>query len=149
MNSPFLVTALATTSLGAAFIIPLPSPYRLPQKPSAMSHCGPCTTNFFSSTTLLRICTPLLPLPSLSRTSKTISKSLYFFLLMRKVLDLMPLGPVLPTMAPSCTDHSSVLPSQPSRFLRLKKVSWPSPAVAAAHHSAPTTATMPIRFRML
>src|SRR5262249_54969507 len=57
---------------------------------------------------------------SLSRTLNFISKSLYFFLVHRKVLKPGSFS-VRPTMAPSLTDQYSGMPSQPSRFLPLKK----------------------------
>src|SRR5438067_13857593 len=88
-----------------------------------MSHCGPLTAKCFWPETSLRICTPLLPSPALRRTWKVSSKSLYFFLLHRKVLNFRPLGDVSPTRAPSLTDQYSVSPSQPSRSLPLKNFS--------------------------
>src|SRR5262245_3666416 len=81
-----------------------------------MSHCGPLTTHFLLSTTSLRICTPLLPLPSLRRTLKLISKSLYFFLLARKVLNFGSLA-AWPTSSPFLYDQYSLIsPSQPVNF---------------------------------
>src|SRR5262245_33169663 len=85
-----------------------------------MSHCGPETANFSLSKILLRICTPLLPCPSLSRTWNDSSKSLYGFLLHRNVLNGIFLSPP-PTTAPSLTlQYWSIRPSQPSRSLPLK-----------------------------
>src|SRR4051812_10864442 len=97
-----------------------------------MSACGPPTANVLGLMILLRTCTPLLPPPPLSRTSNCSSKSPYFFLLHRNVLNFRPFG-LEPTMAPSLTlQYSSIRPSQPSRLLRLKNGSPPT-AAGAAH----------------
>src|SRR5262245_34086598 len=86
----------------------------------------------------LRICTPLLPLPPLSRTWHDSSKSPYSFLLHRNVLKLIPL-PVSPTMAPSETFQYSS-PSQPSVFLPLKNSDVSSPREPPAHKQTMQTA---------
>src|SRR5438046_8767770 len=92
-----------------------------------MSHCGPLTAYFFMSKISLRICTPLLPLPPARRTWKLSSKSPYFFLLHRKVLNLMPSLPVSPMRATSdddrprrLTDQYSGRPYHPARTLAVK-----------------------------
>src|SRR5437016_4891204 len=102
-----------------------------------MSHCGPCTTYFSAFTSLLRICTPLLPPLPRRRTWNFSSKSPYFFLLHRKVLPLIPFGSVEPTRAPSLTDHSFSLPSQPDRSLPVKNPPG-SPARAPAARASET-----------
>src|SRR5437868_12558330 len=51
---------------------------------SPISHCGPLTAKCLRSAISLRICTPLLPLPSFKRIWKVSSKSLYFFLLHKR-----------------------------------------------------------------
>src|SRR5262249_6118852 len=84
-----------------------------------MSAWGPATVYFCASSIRLRICTPLLPTPFFRRTLKVSSKSLYFFLVQRKVLCLGSSG-VEPMMAPSLTLQYFINPSQPSRFLPLK-----------------------------
>src|SRR5271166_1599383 len=80
-----------------------------------MSACGPATTNFSGSTTVLRICTPLLPTPFFKRAWNDSSKSLYFFLVQRNVLCL---GSVLvsPTMVVPSIFQRSFSPSQLSGF---------------------------------
>src|SRR5437870_4272214 len=78
-----------------------------------MSHCGPLTAKCLRSKTSLRICTPLLPdqpLP-VSRTLNCSSKSLYFFLLHKKVLNLLPRGKVEPVSAPSLTVQTRERPA--------------------------------------
>src|SRR6266536_4409314 len=114
-----------------------------------MSHWGPLTAYSSFLKISLRICTPLLPLPLVRRTWKLSSKSLYVFLLHRKVLNLMPL-PVSPTRAPSLTDQYSVSPSQPSRFLPLKNavvslsaaVSSPRPVPLPSSSSPPPSSAI-------
>src|SRR5947209_6038995 len=86
-----------------------------------MSACGPLTTNLSLSITSLRICTPLLARPPLSRTWNEISKSLYFRVEQRKVLNEIPSGMVEPTMAPSTTFQYFGSPSQPASDLPSKK----------------------------
>src|SRR5437588_5178213 len=101
-----------------------------------MSHCGPPTTYFLGSSTLLRICTPLLAFLPVSFTWKCSSKSLYLFLLHRNVLNFPPpIFSVEPTMAPSFTLQYSGKPSQPARSLPLKNEGVPSPARAPTSSS--------------
>src|SRR4029077_20018008 len=88
---------------------------------------------------------------SLSRTSNFSSKSLYWRLLHRNVLNLRPLD-AAPTRAPSLMDQYSVRPSQPSRFLPLKKTFLSSPArVALPPHKARTANAVrkPKRMRII
>src|SRR5437870_144283 len=100
----------------AALIIPpTPSPYRLPQYPLPTSTCGPITVNFFASARVLRICTPLLPTPSLSCTLQVISKSEYFFLLQKNVL-YFGSSLVSPTTESFSIRQRSERPSQLSGF---------------------------------
>src|SRR5438128_9864652 len=96
------------------------SPYRLPQYIAPMSACGPLTTNLSLSITSLRICTPLLAPAPLSLTWNDNSKSLYFRVEQRKVLNEIPSGMVEPTMAPSTTFQCLVSPSQPASDLPSK-----------------------------
>src|SRR5579883_2028781 len=88
-----------------------------------MLACGPATANLSASTTRLRNCTPLFPLPSLIRTWSDSSKSLYFRRLHRNVRNASPSAGTLPTIAPSRTVQYAPSPSQPSRSLPLKNAS--------------------------
>src|SRR5215831_16602799 len=111
---------------------PNSSPYRLPQNCCPMSHCGPLTANRSRLKISLRICTPLLPSPSFRRIWNDSSKSLYFFLLHKKVLNGTFFPPPVPTIAPSLTDqYLSINPSQPSRSLPLKNALVASSSSAA------------------
>src|SRR5262245_38058027 len=116
------------------------SPYRLPQYCWPMSHCGPSTAKLALSLglsrILLRIWTPLLAEAPVSRTWNDSSKSRYFFLLHRKVLNFSPLG-VAPIIAPSFTDQYSVRPSQPVVSLPLKNSLLESPPCVAPAQSRP------------
>src|SRR5262249_35454225 len=114
-----------------------------------MSHCGPATANlsFAGACSLLRICTPLLPFPPLSRTWNDSSKSRYSRLLHRNVLNFSPSGSVLPTRAPSLTLQYCVSPSQPVRSLPLKKSAAPS-AVRAGWPAASSRAATRSRVRV-
>src|SRR6516225_4237783 len=107
-----------------------------------MSHCGPLTAKVLRSKTSLRICTPLFPdhpLP-VSLTWNVNSKSLYIFLLHRKVLKLMPSGNVDPVSVPSLTDQNFSRPSHPDMSLPLKNASFPVwPVGRTLEHQNPQT----------
>ena len=77
-------------------------------------------------TRTLRSCTPLFPLPSITRKVSDRTKSLYDSLVARKTL--WSSLPDLPTIMPSRADQTDSSPSQPARSRPLN--SGTNPAVS-------------------